>query len=115
MPIKYNEVIKQPNIEQEWTKEQIEELIKCSSNPFEFFKHIKIVHGDYGRIHFKPFDFQTELVQKFQNSNEIISLCGRQLGKCNFFNTLIKIRNKHTGIIEEIKIGDFFNRVKNSK
>lgn len=37
------------------------------------------------------------------------------VGKCFIFNTLIKIRNKKTKEIQEIKIGDFFNIIKNKK
>ena len=37
------------------------------------------------------------------------------VGKCFIFNTLVKIRNKKTKKIQEIKIGDFFNMIKNKK
>ncbi len=37
------------------------------------------------------------------------------VGKCFIFNTLIKIKNKKTKEIQEIKIGDFFNMIKNNK
>ena len=33
------------------------------------------------------------------------------MGKCQGYDTLIKIRNKKTGLIEEIEIGEFYNRV----
>jgi len=37
------------------------------------------------------------------------------VGKCSSPDTIIKIRNKHTGIIEEVNFQDFFNDIKNKK
>lgn len=37
------------------------------------------------------------------------------VGKCCTFDTYINIKNKNTGIIMKIKIGDFFNSIKNKK
>ncbi len=34
------------------------------------------------------------------------------IGKCAHYDTLIKVRNKKTGEIQEIKAGDFFNLIK---
>ena len=38
MSIKYDEYIKRPGEEDEYTQEQIKELIKCSKDIFEFCK-----------------------------------------------------------------------------
>ena len=35
-------------------------------------------------------------------------------GKCLFYDTMIKIKNPDTGTIEDIAIGDFFNKISNS-
>lgn len=37
------------------------------------------------------------------------------VGKCSDYQTVIKIKNKNTNDIKEIKIGDFFNLIKNNK
>ena len=37
------------------------------------------------------------------------------VGKCSDYQAFIKIKNKKTNIIKEIKIGDFFNLIKNNK
>ena len=36
-------------------------------------------------------------------------------GKCSHYNTKIRIKNKENGISKDIKIGDFFKEIKNSK
>ena len=36
------------------------------------------------------------------------------VGKCSHYQTFIKIRNKKTGIIEEISIGNLYNSIKKS-
>jgi len=33
-------------------------------------------------------------------------------GKCVFINTIVKVRNKHTGKIEELTIGELYERSK---
>lgn len=35
-------------------------------------------------------------------------------GKCSSYDTLINVRNKKTGEIKRVKIGDFFNQIKNN-
>jgi len=42
-----------------------------------------------------------------------IYLASTNVGKCLIYNTNVKIRNKKTGEIKEITMGDFFNNIKN--
>ena len=81
MPIKYDEYVKRPNEEVEYTPEQIEELYKCSQDVNHFIKYIKIVNPDKGEIFFEPYDYQLDLLKKFQDHRFNVALCSRQSGK----------------------------------
>jgi hypothetical protein len=41
-------------------------------------------------------------------------MIGRQSGKCSISNEFITIKNKKTGEIEKITLGEFFTKMKNS-
>jgi len=114
MPITYNEQVKAPGVEIEYTMDQILELAKCRESFKDFMKHIIIVSLDQGRIPFQPFDYQKEMLEVFDKNRYSIMLSSRQSGKCLYFNSLVKIRNKKTGEIEEITMEELYNR-KNKK
>jgi len=112
MPIKYDQYVKRPREELEYTEEQIIELQKCQQDLYHFIKYVKIINPDRGEIPYEPYDFQLELFNDFLNNRFCISLCARQVGKCSGGNTKIKIRNKKTGKMENISIENFFNKFK---
>ena len=56
MPIKYDEYVKRPRDEIEYTPEQISELYECSKSVTKFIPYVKIVNPDLGEIFFEPFD-----------------------------------------------------------
>ena len=46
--------IKRDGIEQDWTREQIEEYAKCMKNPVYFAeKYVKVISLDKGLVNFK--------------------------------------------------------------
>ena len=58
-----NPNLKKANTPQEFTKEQIEEFIKCKEDPVYFAKnYVQIVTLDHGLQPFKMYDFQEKLV-----------------------------------------------------
>jgi hypothetical protein len=70
------------NVKQEFTPEQIEEIIKCSENPVYFIRtYIRIVSLDKGLIPFDMYDFQEEMVDKFHENRFNIAKLPRQSGK----------------------------------
>jgi len=84
MPVSYNNAVKAPNQEQEYTPEMIRELALCDENRLHFIKeHIKIVTGDHGVVKFGDYmyPFQENLIHDFINYRFTINLCGRQQGK----------------------------------
>ena len=112
MSIKYDEkFVLRPRVEHEYTEKEILELSKCSNDIYEFVKHVKIVHPDKGKITYEPYDYQRELLELIQHNRFIVGMWCRQSGKCSLYSSKIKIRNKHTGEVEEIKIGKFFEKI----
>jgi len=66
----------------EFTKEQVEEYIKCSQDPVYFIKrYVKIVTLDKGLEPFELYDYQEDIVEKIQNNRYVIAKLPRQTGK----------------------------------
>ena len=77
-----NPNLKRANVDQEWTKEEIEEYAKCMKDPIYFIQnYIKIVSIDEGLVPFKLYDFQKEMVGTFHNNRFTICKLPRQSGK----------------------------------
>ena len=57
-------------------------------------------------------DSYLQLIKAMKDKRRVIALSCRQSGKCVYNQTLITIRNKKTNKIEEITIGEFFERMK---
>jgi hypothetical protein len=79
---KGNPNLKAENVQIEFTKENIEEYIRCKENPIYFAKnYIKIVSLDDGLIPFSMYDFQEELITNFHQNRFNIAKLPRQTGK----------------------------------
>jgi len=77
-----NQNLKAIGVEQEFTKEQIEEYIKCSKEPLYFIQnYVKIITLDDGLVKFKPWDFQEDMINKVHDNRFIICKFPRQTGK----------------------------------
>jgi hypothetical protein len=94
--------------EYEW---RIKEIAKCKRDITYFAENYYRIIGPDGLQIIKLYDIQKEFLKFLVENNYIICMSGRQQGKCQFFDTKIKIRNKKTGEIKEVKIGDFFNKI----
>ena len=65
-----------------FTKEQIEERIRCMKDPIYFIqKYMKIVHVDRGLVPFDLYDFQKTLLQSYIHNRFTIAKLPRQVGK----------------------------------
>lgn len=80
-PVSYNEFVKRPGVECEYTQEMITELRKCKDDIMYFLKYVKIVTIDKGRVPFVPYPFQIEMLELFQENRLVISTICRQSGK----------------------------------
>jgi len=79
---KGNPNLKAENVQIEFTKENIQEYIKCKEDPIYFAKnYIKIVSLDDGLIPFSMYDFQEELIANFHENRFNIAKLPRQTGK----------------------------------
>lgn len=77
-----NPNLKKANVSQEFTPDQVAEVIKCSEDPVYFIKnYIMIVSLDKGLIPFDMYYFQEEMVQKFHDNRFNIAKLPRQSGK----------------------------------
>ena len=77
-----NPNLKEVGKELAFTKEQVEEYIKCSQDPVYFIeKYIKVVALDEGLIPFNLYDYQKDIVEKIHNNRFVIAKLPRQSGK----------------------------------
>ena len=109
-----NPLIKRTNLSENYTEDEVKEYIKCANDPQYFIeKYVRINSLDYGFIPFKLRGYQKGLIQTFYKNRRVCVLSSRQSGKCFFINTIVTVRNKITGEIKEITIGDFYENIKN--
>jgi len=80
-PVRYDDYVKKPDLEIEYTREQVEEIIKCKNDFFYFCKYITIVETDTGRTKFIPRDYQVELFDLILNNRFVVAKMARQSGK----------------------------------
>ncbi|MFW6377030.1 MAG: hypothetical protein ACOCZ5_00145 [bacterium] len=104
----------------EFTKEMIDEYIKCKEDIIYFAeKYVYITTLDKGNVKITLWDYQKKILKAFieppENKRHIILMQPRQSGKCFCDDTMIKVRNKKTGKIEEIEAKKFFDRIKSTK
>lgn len=66
----------------EFTKEQVEEYLKCAKDPVHFIKeYVRIVSLDEGLVPFSMYDFQEDMVRKIHDNRFVIAKLPRQTGK----------------------------------
>lgn len=76
------EIIKKGYSRDVFTPEQELELFKCMQDPIYFMeKYVKIQHAMKGRVPFKMFPYQREMIRAFVNNKDCIALTARQMGK----------------------------------
>jgi len=77
-----NSSLKQIGWEHQYTKEQVEEIIRCGSDPIYFIEaYCQIVSLDAGLVPFKLYDCQKEKVATIMDNRKVIIMEGRQQGK----------------------------------
>ena len=77
-----NSLLKRADVQHEYTKEEIQEYIKCRDDIIYFLEnHVKIVHVDHGLIPFSLYPFQKDLINTISDNRNVIVKTGRQVGK----------------------------------
>ena len=66
----------------EWTEETLQEYVKCKDDPLHFVEnYVKIIHVDKGLVPFEMYDYQKDMIQKFNDNRFVICKMPRQTGK----------------------------------
>ena len=77
-----NSQLKAAGVSFNFTKEQIEEYLKCAEDPIHFIEtYCKIVTLDYGLQPFKLYECQKNKVKVIHENRKVILMEGRQQGK----------------------------------
>ena len=77
-----NDMIKKPNLSQEYTTEQVMELKRCADDPVYFMRtYMKVMHPTRGAIPFDLYPYQERAVKSFRENKDTIVMMGRQQGK----------------------------------
>lgn len=109
-----------------YTKKQLREWVRCKEDIFYFAEHyFTVVEIDTGKHLIKLREYQKRMLKgmltppvvpehKVPIKQHAICLSSRQVGKCCSHNTRVKIRNKKTGKIEEVSMGNFYENMKNN-
>jgi hypothetical protein len=109
-----NDRLKRVGIEISYTEEQAIEIAKCIADPVYFIKtYVKIVNVDKGLVPFDMWPFQEGMVKSFHENRFSICKMPRQVGKCLQLNTPIRLKNKKTGEIVEMTVGEFYEQQRN--
>jgi hypothetical protein len=123
---KGNKELKKHGVAHEYTKEEIEEYIKCSKDIVHFAQnYIKVVHPDRGLINIDLYPFQTGMLEHFNKNRFSAVLSSRQSGKSVLGSINIRVRRRNSFASEStdniysepitISIGDFFYMLRNLK
>ena len=66
----------------EWTEETLQEYVKCKDNPLHFVEnYVQIIHVDKGLVPFEMYDYQKDMIKKFNDNRFVICKMPRQTGK----------------------------------
>lgn len=110
-------VTKKSHLKEQFTEAQIKDLIACSDPEDGYLYFARnfyyIQHPTKGKMIFAPFVYQEGLLKSYHNYTFNVNILPRQSGKCLTSTAMINIRNKITGELREITIGDFYDMQKN--
>lgn len=111
---KGNLSLKGNNVQVPMSPAHVEEFKKCRADIFYFLiNYGRIISLDDGEINFSLYQYQKNMIHLINSHRFSIHLLPRQMGKCARKSTVVKIRNKHTGEIKEITMGEFHELSKN--
>jgi Terminase-like family. len=65
----------------EYTEEMLDELDRCSVDPIYFMENYVYITGKNGPVLFKPYEYQKQMVENFQEHKNNVMLTARQMGK----------------------------------
>ena len=107
-----NQNVKAPGQEIEYSKEQVEQFAKAALDHEYFAKQFVMIQTpDKGLTDFDPYEYQLNIMNNIMDNRHTIFLLPRQSGKCVSADAIIKVRNKKTGEVREVAIGEFYEEL----
>ena len=104
-----NHNLKAADVPVEFTEDQVQEYLKCASDPIYFIKnYIKIVSLDEGLVPFEMWDFQEDIVDKVHNNRFVIAKLPRQTGKST---TMISYLLHYTLFNQSVSVAILANKL----
>ena len=77
-----NTLVKRAGVETKYTDDELQEYIKCSSNPVHFIEsYCSIISLDEGLVKFKLRGYQQNLIEHYDDNRFNVVLASRQSGK----------------------------------
>ena len=77
-----NRLLKPTNVPQQFSKEEVEEYVKCQNDIIYFLKnYVQVIHVDHGLIPFDLYDYQQDLINTLHENRYVIVKSARQSGK----------------------------------
>ena len=77
-----NPSVKRDGVQQQFTKDEVSEYLKCMKDPIYFAKnYVKVISLDRGLVPFKPYSYQEKMFKHFNDNRFSIVLACRQSGK----------------------------------
>lgn len=114
-----DKLIKKAHKKHKYSEKEILQLSKCADKeegPLFFMENFMYVqHATRGKIKFDPYPYQRELIKCYHENRYAIALISRQMGKCLYQLSTIKVRNKNTGDEIETNFKDFYEMLKEQK
>ena len=108
-----NPNLKKANTQIEFTKDQIQEYLKCKEDPVYFAaQYVKIVTLDHGLQPFKMYDFQEKLVNNFHANRFNICKMPRQTGKST---TVVSFLLHYAVFNDSVNIGILANKASTAR
>ena len=100
----------------EYTPAELQELLKCATDVQYFAETYCYIITLDGKQKISLYDYQQDLLEVMLNGNpeedkyNTIVLSPRQSGKCATGDSIITVRNKVTGLAEDVPMKEFFDR-----
>ena len=108
-----NPKLKPPGVDLQYTKEQLEEYIKCAKDPVYFCsKYVKVKTLDKGIMPFELYDYQQKFVKAIHDNRFTISKWPRQSGKST---SVIGYICHYITFNQSVSVAILANRLKTAK
>jgi hypothetical protein len=108
-----NPKLKPPGVDLQYTKEQLEEYIKCANDPVYFCtKYVKVKTLDKGIMPFELYDYQQKFVKAIHDNRFTISKWPRQSGKST---SVIGYICHYITFNQSVSVAILANRLKTAK